>query len=196
MSELKREYKRVSFNDDVEFLGSVTLDSEIVSVGTMSAGAGVADADAYATSVQRVGDLIHTQILIDIDDLVGSATDLDIIGISATANCHIGQVTAALNGTIVAGRVTCLELPTGGADDLDFYSSTVGTGTQDVIITHADLGTETALVTSGAAWASGTTKGMTGLPAANDYLYIVNGEAAGGTFTAGKFLIELFGTVA
>jgi hypothetical protein len=37
---------------------------------------------------------------------------------------------------------------------------------------------------------------MTALPTANDYLYVVNGEAAGGTFTAGKFLIELYGYVA
>jgi hypothetical protein len=37
---------------------------------------------------------------------------------------------------------------------------------------------------------------MTGLPTANDYLYIVNGEAAGGTFTAGKFLIEFYGYAA
>jgi hypothetical protein len=34
---------------------------------------------------------------------------------------------------------------------------------------------------------------MTGVPAADSYLYVCNGEAAGGTFTAGKFLIELFG---
>ncbi len=202
MSELKREYHRMSFNDDVEVLGDVTLSGtltvggELVSAATMSAGAGVADADAYATSVQRVGDLIHTQIVIDIDDLVGSATDLDIIGISATANCHIGRVTTAVNGTIIAGRMTCLELPTGGADDIDLYSASVGTGTQDVIITDAALGTETALVTSGAAWASGTTKGFTSMPTADDYLYLVNGEAAGGTFSAGKFLIELFGTPA
>jgi hypothetical protein len=196
MAELNRVYRPQSFNDDVTFLGDVTVGGELISAGTMTAGSGVADADAYATSVQRVGDLIHTQIVIDIDDLVGSATDLDIIGISATANCHIGQVTTAVNGTIIAGRMTCLELPTGGADDIDLYSASVGTGTQDVIITHADLGTETALVTSGAAWASGTTKGFTGMPTAGDYLYLVNGEASGGTFTAGKFLVELFGTPA
>ena len=29
----------------------------------------------------------------------------------------------------------------------------------------------------------GTTKGMTALPAANEYLYLTNGEAVGGTFT-------------
>jgi hypothetical protein len=92
--------------------------------------------------------------------------------------------------------VTCLEVPAGGTADLDFYSSNVSTGTQDVIITDAALGTETALVTSGGAWTSGASKGMTSLPTANDYLYITNGAASGGTFSAGKFLIELFGYIA
>lgn len=161
----------------------------------LSAGSGVSAAERYLNSITRFGDLIVTTILVDLTGLVGSATDVDIIGnTGGAANAHFGQITAAKNGTIVGGKVTCLELPAGGADDIDFYASNVGTGAQDVAITHADLGTETALVTSGAAWASGTTKGMTSLPPADSYLYIVNGEAsANGTFTAGKFLIELYG---
>lgn len=161
----------------------------------MTAGAGVAGAESYASSVSTEGGIITTRIVVDLTDLVGSTTDLDIIGDSAAANAHFGQITAALNGTIVGGRVTCLEVPAGGADDLDFYSSSVGTGTENVIITDAALGTETALVTSGGAWTSGAVKGMTTVPPADDYLYIVNGEASvPGTFSAGKFLIELYGT--
>lgn len=159
----------------------------------MVAGAGIAGIESYGGGVFKNGTLITTRIVVDLTDLVGSGTDLDIIGDSAAASANFGQITAALNGTIIGGLVTCLEVPAGGADDIDFYSASVGTGTQDVAITDAALGTEVALVTSGAAWTSGATKGMTGLPAANDYLYIVNGEAAGGTFTAGKFLIELYG---
>jgi hypothetical protein len=189
MAELRRFYQPVSFNEAV-FDGTTRF-----KLGTMTKGAGVAGMETYAASVERVGDLIHTKIVIDLTGLVGSATDVDIIGDTGAASAHIGRVTAAVNGTIVAGQVTCLELPAGGADDIDFYSSEVATGTQDVAITDAALGSEIALVTSGAAWASGTTKGMTGLPAADDYIYVVNGEAAaGGTFSAGKFLIELFGT--
>lgn len=160
----------------------------------LTRGAGVDTAESYASGIFRNGSLITTRIVVDLSTLVGSATDLDIIGESAAASCHFGQITAAKCGTLIGGKVTCLEVPAGGATDLDFYSASVGTGTQDVIITDAALGTETALVTSGGAWASGTTKGMTALPTADDYLYIVNGAgAAGGTFTAGKFLVELFG---
>lgn len=166
------------------------------SVTVLTRGAGVDTAETYAVGYLRNGTLVTTKILVDLTDMVGSATDLDIIGESAAASCHWGQITTALNGAMVGGKVTCLEVPAGGATDIDFYASDVSTGTQDVIITDAALGTETALVTSGGAWASGTTKGMTALPAANDYLYIVNGAASGGTFTAGKFLIELYGYVA
>ncbi len=157
----------------------------------MTKGAGVSAAETYASGVFLNGTLKVTRIIVDLTGLVGSATDLDIIGnTGGAASSHFGQITAALNGTIVGGRVTCLEVPAGGADDIDFYSATVGTGAQDVDVTTL---TETVLITSGAAWTSGASKGMTTVPPANDYLYICNGEAAGGTFTAGKFLIELFG---
>ena len=86
--------------------------------------------------------------------------------------------------------MTCLEAPAGGSTDIDFYSATVSTGAQDGDVTAL---TETILVTSGGAWTSGASKGMTTVPPANDYLYIVNGAASAGTYTAGKFLIELFG---
>lgn len=161
------------------------------SVVLLSKGAGVSAAESYASGYFRNGSLITTRIVLDLTGLVGSATDLDIIGnTGGAASAHWGQLTTALNGTLIGGSVTCLEVPAGGADDIDFYSATVSTGAQDVDVTTL---TETVLVTSGGAWTSGQRKGMTGLPTANGYLYIVNGEAAGGTFTAGKFLIEFYG---
>ncbi len=165
-----------------------------ISTSVLTKGAGVSAAESYAVGYSRAGTLVTTRIVVDLTGLVGSATDLDIIGnTGGAASAHWGQITAALCGAIVGGRVTCLEVPAGGATDIDFYSATVSTGAQDVDVTTL---TETVLVTSGGAWASGTTKGMTTVPPANDYLYICNGAASGGTFTAGKFLIELFGYVA
>lgn len=172
------------------FLGPVEFRNTM-----LTRGAGVSAAESYAAGYLRNGTLVTTRIVVDLTGLVGSATDLDIIGnAGGAASAHWGQITTALNGAMIGGRVTCLEVPAGGADDIDFYSATVSTGAQDGSIAAL---TETALVTSGGAWTNGQTKGMTGLPAANDYLYIVNGEgSAGGTFTAGKFLIELFGYAA
>lgn len=185
----------LTVGDDLTVTGDLAVTGTITTAAqVMTPAAGITtDAEAYGSSITRAGDLITTTIVIDLTDLVGSTTDLDIIGKSAVAS-HIGRVTTALNGVIKAGKVTCLEVPTGGADDLDFYSATVATGAENVDVTTL---TETVLITSGAAWASGTTKGMTTVPPPNDYIYIVNGEASvPGTFTAGKFVIELYGQAA
>lgn len=180
----------------LELIGTTSTVAELNkltdSAAVMTKGAGVSAMETYASGKFLNGTLKITRIMIDLTGLVGSATDLDIIGnTGGAASAHIGQVTAAFNGTIVGGRVTCLEVPAGGSTDIDFYSATVSTGSQDVDVTTL---TETVLVTSGGAWTSGASKGMTTVPPANDYLYICNGAASGGTFSAGKFMIELFGT--
>lgn len=87
--------------------------------------------------------------------------------------------------------MTCLEVPAGGADDIDLYSASEATGVFDGKI--ADL-TETALVTSGGAWTLGGMKALSAVPAANAYLYLTGGESGtAAAYTAGKFLIELDG---
>jgi len=49
-------------------------------------------------------------------------------------------------------------------------------------------------VTAAGAWTLGLTKGLSAIPAANQYLYLCGGEAGtAATYTAGKFLIELEG---
>jgi hypothetical protein len=172
---------------------SLSLTGALAGGPSITPGSGADGAAALDSGVWTNGGIITTRIVVDMTNLIGSTTDLDIIGESAAAaNCHIGQITAAVNGTIVGGKVTCLEAPAGGVTDIDFYSATVATGAENALIT--DL-TETALVTSGGVWTSGRTLGMTLNPPANDYLYIVNGAGGvPGTFTAGIFLIELYGT--
>lgn len=172
--------------------GMVTLDGNVMATeaGTgITGGAGT----IYKSSVLKTGSFIKTSIIIDLTDLQSSTTDLDIIG-QSTTNAHIGQITAARNGTILSGLVTCHETPAGGADDIDLYSATVATGKFDDIVTGL---VETELLNRAGAWAAGDIKHLTALPAANAYLYLTCGEAGTvGTYTAGRFLIELDGYVA
>jgi len=156
-----------------------------------SAGAGITGGvgTIYANSVRKVGGIYYTNILLDLTGLSSATSDLDIIGVG-TSPAHIGQITTALNGTILGGRMTCLEVPS-SLTDIDLYSATVGTAVFEDLVT--DL-TETALITSGAAWTAALVRIFTGVPPANDYLYLVNGAAdTADPFTAGKFLIEMFG---
>jgi hypothetical protein len=158
----------------------------------MTAGAGITGGvgAVYKSNITKIGGIIRTQIFIDLTGLASSTTDLDIIGVGASA-AYIAQLTAALNGTPFAGRMSCLETPAGGADDIDLYEADEATGAFD-----AGIGTlaETILLTSGAAWTVGVSKALTGVMLANKYLYLTGGEAGtAATYTAGHFLIEIEG---
>lgn len=176
-------------NGGASIPGELSLDGNTLAVG---AGAGITGGvgTIYKHGVAKIGGIIHTKILIALTGLGSSTTDLDIIGQGASV-AHIGQITAARNGTILSGRMTCLEVPAGGADDIDLYSATEGTGVFDDGIAAL---TETALITAAGAWTLGLTKVFGADVVADKFLYLCGGEAGtAATYTAGKFLIELEG---
>jgi hypothetical protein len=174
-------------------LADIVQASNLTNQDAMTPAAGFAGTGTiFKTSVVKHGGIIKTEILIDLTGTKSSTTDLDIIGTSATLAAHIGQVTAAKNGTILYGQMTCFKTPVGGITDIDLYAATEATGKFDDAI--AGL-TETALLTKGGAWSGAVTPTiLTALPAANAYLYLTGG--AGGTaatYTDGRFLLELWG---
>lgn len=145
--------------------------------------------------VTKVGGLYKTEILLDITGLNEGGTAADIIGKDGgTANCHIGQITAAKNGTIIAGRITCLEAPGTADTDIDFYGSVdEATGAQDAAL--SSVTGEEQLIDHG-AWSAGEIAVLTALPDADGYLYLTTGAGttlADDDYTAGIFLIELWG---
>ena len=146
----------------------------------------------YRSAIQRVGGIITTRILIDLTGLRSTAGG-DIIGVNGTALvCHIGQITAAQNGTILTGSMECFEAPTGGDPDINIHSATEGTGVEDGAISSL---TETLLVNAGDA-TLGSKVYFTAVPAADEFLYLTCGTTTDGDFTAGKLFIELMGYAA
>jgi hypothetical protein len=178
---------------EVLAVDTLTVGGTAIAPADMTAGTGITTGTGTIIdhSVVKIGTLFKTTIVIDLTGLNSGNADGDIIGKAATANSHIGQITAAVNGTIFAGQMTCLEAATGGEPDIDIYSATVATGTEDTAI--GDL-VETALLNAAADWTLGMVKGLSAYPAANEYLYLVaSGGATDATYTAGIFLIELWG---
>ena len=183
--------------------GAITTLSSINSSGVSSfdantlsveAGTGITTGTGtiYRTSVQRVGGIITTRILIDLTGLRSTGSG-DIIGVNGTALvCHIGQITAAQNGTILTGSMECFEAPAGGDPDINVHSATEGTGVEDGAI--GDL-TETLLVNAGDA-TTGSKVYFTGVPAADQFLYLTTGAATDADYSAGKLFIELMGYAA
>ena len=165
------------------------------SVQQLTAGAGITDGTGtlHHSSIEKVGGIFKTTLFVDMTDLQSSTTDLDIIG-TGVGDAYLGQITAALNGTIFKGQVTWIETPATGVTDIIFYSVDESTGAFDDGV--AALTNDTVLYdkTSAAAGAVATPFPLTSLPTANQYLYLVNGAAGTvGTYTAGQFVLELWG---
>ena len=183
--------------------GAITTLSSINSSGVSSfdantlsveAGTGITTGSGtiYRTAVQRVGGIITTRILIDLTGLRSTGSG-DIIGVNGTALvCHIGQITAAQNGTILTGSMECFEAPAGGDPDINIHSATEGTGVEDGAI--GDL-TETLMVNAGDA-TLGSKVYFEAVPAADQFLYLTTGAATDADYTAGKLFIELMGYAA
>jgi len=143
--------------------------------------------------VTKVGGLFRTEILIDLTGLNDGGTANDIIGKDGgTVNCHIGQILAAVNGTITAGRISCIETPAGGDPDVDLYAADGGVGAQDAGIDTADTGSAAKLLDHG-DWAAGEVGILTAFPPANEYLYLACGANTAADYSAGIFVIELWG---
>jgi hypothetical protein len=155
----------------------------------ISAGAGT----LYRSWVTQDGPIIKTTIFIDLTGLNSSAA-ADIIGVSpAAASCHIGQVTVAKCGTLFAGSYRCVEVPTGGEPDIDVFYADESTGAEDTAITA--LTGDTAMKEAAADFtAVGQGFDFITVPPANKYIYLVgSGGGTDDTYTAGQFVIELYG---
>jgi hypothetical protein len=160
-------------------------------VTALTAGTGITGGTGtvYKSDVQKLGDIFHTRILIDLTGLASSGSG-DIIGKAATANSHIGQITAAVNGTVLGGKLTCLEAPAGGDPDINLWYADEATGTEDAAITG--LSNQVQMCDSGDL-ALNSVVSIPTPPAADKYIYMVTGAATDANYTAGKLLIEFFG---
>lgn len=174
-------------------LGWAVKERNGVTTQAMVAGTGITGVAncVYNTSITREGGVIKTTLYIDLTGLTSTATAGDIIGeADGPGVAHIGQITAAKNGTIFAGRITGLELPTTGDDDIMLYSATEATGVEDGAI--GDL-TETLICDPAAAWSVGLVKAFSTPPVADQYLYLVSNGDTAGAYDAGQILIEMWG---
>jgi hypothetical protein len=149
----------------------------------------------YKSSVITIGSIIYTEIMIDLTGLNSGGAVADIIGKAATANCHIGQITAAVNGTIFGGKMTCLEVAAGGDPDVDLWYADEATGVEDTLVTA--LTNQIQLTNAGDHTIGLVTQFINTLvPPANKYLYLAGGDATDATYNSGKFLIQLVGYAA
>ena len=181
----------ISGGGTLSVTGRSTLTGNTIAT-TAGTGITTGTGTVYAASVIKTGGIFHTKILIDLTGLASSGSG-DIIGKAATANSHIGQITAAVNGTVLGGKLTCLEAPAGGDPDINLWYADEATGAEDAAITS--LTNQTQMCDSGDL-ALNSVISIPTPPAADKYIYMVTGAATDADYTAGKLLIEFFGYTA
>ena len=181
----------VSAGGTLSVTGRSTLTGNTIAT-TAGTGITTGTGTVYQAGVIKIGEVFHTTILIDLTGLASSGSG-DIIGKAATANSHIGQITAAVNGTVLGGKLTCLEAPAGGDPDINLWYADEATGTEDAAITS--LTNQVQMCDSGDL-ALNSVISIPTPPAADKYIYMATGAATDADYTAGKILIEFFGYTA
>ena len=178
----------ISGGGTLSVTGRSTLTGNTIAT-TAGTGITTGTGTVYQAGVIKIGEVFHTTILIDLTGLASSGSG-DIIGKAATANSHIGQITAAVNGTVLGGKLTCLEAPAGGDPDINLWYADEATGAEDAAITS--LTNQVQMCDSGDL-ALNSVISIPTPPAADKYIYMVTGAATNADYTAGKILIEFFG---
>ena len=146
----------------------------------------------YKSWIENYNNEIKTSILIDLDGLRNSGTVGDIIGLDGTSNpCHLGQITNSVCGQVYKIKITCLETPAGGGGTINLYEASVASGKENDDITSL---TEKQLFLCDQTWSVGDESVIFTTITPNYYIYLVNGTiGSDAEYTAGQFLIEIFG---
>jgi len=157
-------------------------------------------AGGITTSIQKINGEIITTILVDIHGLLCSGTVKDVIGEDGAADAYIGRIVTGKNGIVYRCEMSCIEKPAGSntSFDIDLVSSTHSRA-EDQTYDGGAGSAELSLIAAGADWQVGMRKmsavGLNWSNLTGDYIYLANGSGAnsGGTYTAGKFIIKLYG---
>ena len=138
------------------------------------------------------------------------------VGEDATTGSYLTKLTAAENGFLVAADMICTELPVGGTANLDLVLADSATGSHSTLLQNRQV-----LVNAGGDWELGDFKSFTSgtiqvsggkiasgnvpdsqtkMGLSMPYLYLGHGDSpdgaqAAGSYTAGKYVIRLYGIV-
>lgn len=170
-----------------QFLGNLAYQDTETPAIDVGAGITTGTGTICVANGGKSGGVYKVSIVVDLTGLNSGGTAGDIIGVDGTAlPCYIARLPTM---TVLGGRMTCLELPAGGDTDIDLYSAAEGTGVEDQAISAL---TETEII-NGGTQALGTVTVFSAYPTVNEYLYLVGQSTSDATYTAGRFLIEIFG---
>ena len=177
---------------------------------TSTAGAGI-EGNIGAQSRLREGELITTDITIDLGSSAGAASSFATsgpsaagthaaIGISSSTGTHSNANLMLINATasgadaiglVVSAELICVETPAGGEDKIGLWYGTNASGSGALMDSGGvELIAAQDMAVGKDAISSDLDSAAAGLD--NKYLYLVSSGSAG-AYTAGKFVLRLHG---
>ena len=178
-----------------------SLSGEVtIKTSTPTATGAGADLLSPAMHVAKINGEIVTTLLVDIAGFADSGTVKDVLGENGAAAAYITRITTAVNGIIYKAEIACVEIPAGSNAELDIDLVTSSNSLAEDALYDSGT-TEVALIPATADWTAGAWRGTapgldcTNISANSHYVYLANGSgaASGGTYSAGKFIIKLYG---
>ena len=178
--------------------GNVEKDFEVRSKALRAKGGGFDGLKSMKSFVAKINEEFITTILIDIEDLYSTSTRSGAIGENSGTNSYITRLSADVNGVIYKAEMGCIETPAGTDAETDIVLAAISAApdTGDDVTRGSGY---KVLVDIASSWSIGkwTDGGLrTDYGDLNDkYLFLHGGapSARGGQYTAGKFVIKLYG---
>jgi len=166
---------------------------------TQTAGTGISPAIAAQTEL-REGSLITTDIQIDLGTSAGAIASVATTGTGNGANAVIGvaALTSSLvtvaeaQGILTSAELICVEQPATGEDNIGvWYGDTVLSSSMTMDQDSAPV----ELIAAEVYGAAGDSAANTDISADIDgkYIYLVSSGSDGATYSAGKFILRLYG---
>lgn len=154
----------------------------------IAAGSGF-DTATLKSNIRMIDNEIVSTFLIDLDEgPIKSQNGTKIIGEDGSSQAHFTQVQSTLNGYVYKVELCCIETPAGGNTDIDlvFNASTQSTGSTSF----------TVILNAGAQVRGKCSQALLDGSFDLDFklLHLANGSGTStGDYTAGKFLVKLYG---
>lgn len=172
-------------------IGTLTVDTIATDAEAAEHGAGAIGTAAVPVTYRYIknGSII-TEIKVDLTGLDSSGTENDVIGLSTGGAAYLGRYVVATCGIVYRIEMSCLEIPlTGDADVILVAGSAADEAFDDTVANIA------ALCDGTGDWGLGETivNNAPAALAANYYLYLTQGATDNATYTAGQFVIRLYG---
>lgn len=175
---------------------------------SLTSTAGVAmDSNIGSQSRIRQGELLTTDVTIDLAAAAGAAASFattgtgnsanKIIGVSSSSGTHGQAQLMLINGTasaadsvgiLTAVEMICVEEPLGGEDNIGLWYGPAASASGE------DLLGGTQLIAAAAQTIGIDGENLdVGADLDNKYLYLVSSGSTGAAYTAGKFVLRLYG---